>query len=176
MTPTTRADERQARLRALPSVDRLLGHSRTQALLARYRRTYVARHCRDMLAEIRSAIADGRSSTVDPDALAARLEERIAADSQPALTRVVNATGTILHTNLGRALLPLPVVEAITMAATHPLNLEYDLERGERGRREAIVARLLGELTGAEAATAVNNNAAAVLLCLNTFAAGREVL
>jgi len=176
MTPTTRADEHQARLRALPSIDRLLGHSRTQALLARFRRTYIARHCRDMLAEIRSAIADGRPSTVDPDVLAARLEERIAVDSRPALGRVVNATGTILHTNLGRALLPAPVVEAIAMAAMHPLNLEYDLERGVRGRREQVVARLLGELTGAEAATAVNNNAAAVLLCLNTFAVGREVL
>src|SRR5262249_6149446 len=158
------------------SIDRLLGHSRAQALLARYRRTYVARHCRDMLAEVRGAIADGRPLSVDPDALAARLEERIAADSRPALARVVNATGTILHTNLGRALLPPPVVEAIATAAMHPLNLEYDLERGERGRREEVVARLLGELTGAEAATTVNNNAAAVLLCLNTFAVGREVL
>jgi len=176
MTPTSRANERQARLRALPSIDRLLGHASTQALLLRYRRTYVARHCRDMLAEIRSAITDGSPSTVDPDALAARLEARIAADSRPALTRVVNATGTILHTNLGRASLPVPVVEAVVTAAMHPLNLEYDLERGERGRREDVVARLLGELTGAEAATAVNNNAAAVLLCLNTFAAGREVL
>src|SRR5262245_20326282 len=176
MTPTGRADERQARLRELPSIDRLLGHSRTQALLVHYRRTYVARHCRDMRAEIRSAIATGSSSTVDPDTLAARLEARIAADSRPALARVVNATGTILHTNLGRALLPAPVVEAIAAAAMHPLNLEYDLERGERGRREDVVARLLGELTGAEAATAVNNNAAAVLLCLNTFAVGREVL
>jgi L-seryl-tRNA(Ser) seleniumtransferase len=129
-----------------------------------------------MLAEIRSAIAEGHPSSVDPDALATRLEARIAADSRPALARVVNATGTILHTNLGRALLPPAVVEAIATAAMHPLNLEYDLERGERGRREEVVARLLGELTGAEAATAVNNNAAAVLLCLNTFAAGREVL
>jgi L-seryl-tRNA(Ser) seleniumtransferase len=176
MTRTGHADERQARLRALPSIDRLLGHSRTLTLLARYRRTYVARHCRDMLAEIRTAIADGSPSSVDPDALASRLEERIAADSRPALARVVNATGTILHTNLGRALLPPVVVEAIATAAMHPLNLEYDLERGERGRREHVVARLLGELTGAEAATAVNNNAAAVLLCLNSFAAGREVL
>jgi L-seryl-tRNA(Ser) seleniumtransferase len=176
MTPTGSADERHARLRALPSIDRLLGHPRTQTLLARYRRTYVARHCRDMLAELRSAIDESGSPSVDPEALAAQLEERIAADSRPALARVVNATGTILHTNLGRALLPPAVVEAITNAATHPLNLEYDLERGERGRREDVLARLLGELTGAEAATAVNNNAAAVLLCLNTFAAGREVL
>ena len=73
------------------------------------------------------------------DALAARLEARIAADSRPALTRVVNATGTILHTNLGRASLPVPVVEAVVTAAMHPLNLEYDLERGERGRREFLI-------------------------------------
>jgi L-seryl-tRNA(Ser) seleniumtransferase len=177
MTPSGPADERQARLRALPSIDRLLLHPATKALLTRYRRTYVARHCRDMLAEIRSAIEEGRSDpTVDPDVLATQLEARILADSRPGLARVVNATGTILHTNLGRALLPASVVEAIATAAMHPLNLEYDLARGERGRREEVVSRRLGELTGAEAATVVNNNAAAVLLCLNTFASGREVL
>jgi L-seryl-tRNA(Ser) seleniumtransferase len=95
-------------LRELPAVDRLLAHSRTQSLPARFNRHYVVRHCREILDELRSAIRRGRA--VEPDALEdesilSRLEERIALAREPGLTRVVNATGTVLHTNLGRALL-----------------------------------------------------------------------
>jgi L-seryl-tRNA(Ser) seleniumtransferase len=104
------------------------------------------------------------------------LESRLAAASRVGLQRVVNASGLLVHTHLGRALLPQAAVEAVTRAATQPLNLEYDLAQGDRGPREETIADLLMDLTGAEGATVVNNNAAAVLLVLSTLATGKEVL
>jgi len=166
-------------LRGLPSVDRLLSHARAQTLLATYRRAYVVRHCREILDEAREAIRQGRSidaEALEDEAILTRLGERLHSAREPRLSRVVNATGTVVHTNLGRALLPRAAIDAIGEAAAHPVNLEYDLERGTRGRREATIERLLCELTGAEAATAVNNNAAAVLLGLNTLAFGKDVI
>jgi L-seryl-tRNA(Ser) seleniumtransferase len=139
----------------------------------------VTRHCRNILDELRTEIRQGgsvASSELSEASIVARLERRIAAEREPRLTRVVNATGTVLHTNLGRALLPQAAIDAIGRVAGHPVNLEYDLARGERGQREEPVERLLVALTGAEAATVVNNNAAAVLVALNTIASGREVV
>jgi L-seryl-tRNA(Ser) seleniumtransferase len=166
-------------LRELPSVDRLLKHPRCEALLARYNRNYLIQKCRDALDQARIEIRQGKSSAggaVKDDAIAARVEAKIAAESQPGLVRVVNATGTILHTNLGRALLSQAAIDAVVGVAGCPVNLEYDLTAGKRGRREEIVEKLLVDLTGAEAATVVNNNAAAVLLALNSLAEGREVI
>ena len=172
-------DPARESLRELPSVDRLLGHSRTEALLERFSRRYVTRHCRNILDELRTEIRRGgsiASSELSEASIVARLERRITAEREPRLTRVVNATGTLLHTNLGRALLPQAAIDAISRVAGHPVNLEYDLTRGERGQREEAVERLLVALTGAEAATVVNNNAAAVLVALNTLASAREVV
>src|SRR5688572_16637219 len=166
-------------LRKLPSVDRLLKHPRCEALLARYNRDYLIQKCRDALDQARIEIRQGKSSAggaVKDDAIAARVEAQIAAESQPGLVRVVNATGTILHTNLGRALLSQAAIDAVLGVAGCPVNLEYDLTAGKRGRREETIEKLLIELTGAEAATVVNNNAAAVLLALNSLAEGREVI
>ena len=166
-------------LRELPSVDRLLSHRRSALLLARFNRAFVVEQCRAVLEELRTSIRGGtplNPEHMDDDAILDRVERRIESAQLPALQRVVNATGTILHTNLGRALLADEAVEAVRLAASQPVTLEYDVARGERGTREQAVERLLVDLTGAEAATVVNNNAAAVLLALNTLAERRSVI
>ena len=166
-------------LRQLPSIDRLLAHPAGERLLARFRREYVTRQCRQLLDELRSTIRQGRpidERALSDEALLTQVERRLLAAREPRLTRVVNATGTVLHTNLGRAPLPLAAIEALNTVAGDAVNLEYDLDRGARGRREDIIEELLRDLTGAEAATVVNNNAAAVLLALNTLANGKDVI
>jgi L-seryl-tRNA(Ser) seleniumtransferase len=166
------------RFRTLPSVSRLLAHPRAEPLLIRFNREYVVQGCRDILDELRSALSDGHvdAAALEDDAILATLEARLAGSAEATLQRVVNATGTVLHTNLGRALLAQTAIDAVVQAASHPSNLEYDLAQGDRGQREMAVESLLMDLTGAEAATVVNNNAAAVLLALNTLASGKEVI
>jgi L-seryl-tRNA(Ser) seleniumtransferase len=164
-------------LRRLPSVDRLLNHPETRALVDKFNRAFIVEKCRALLDELREAIRRGEPrAELSEEGILARLRRELSAGEAPELRRVVNATGTILHTNLGRALLAEAAVRALADAATHPVNLEYDLARGRRGQREENVTRLLTSLTGAEAATVVNNNAAAVLLSLNTLAEGKEVV
>jgi len=167
------------RLRELPAVSRLLAHPRTERLLVRFNREYVVRACRDILEQLRRAAANGDDldpAALDTDAILGAVESRLGAAGADGLQRVVNATGTVLHTNLGRALLPQAAMDALLRAGTQPVNLEYDLAQGDRGRREQHLEKLLIDLTGAEAATVVNNNAAAVLLALNTIATGKEVI
>jgi L-seryl-tRNA(Ser) seleniumtransferase len=146
------------------------------ALLAVAGREYVVQQCRAVLGEIRTQLQGNLEAAPDEEAIVDRVERRLADARQPGLTRVINASGTILHTNLGRALLAAPAIEALVASAASPVALEYDLAAGGRGRREQCVESLLRELTGCEAATVVNNNAAAVLLALNTLANGKEVV
>jgi len=171
------ADQTATLLRELPSVDRLLKHPRCERLLARYNREYITAQCRAVLDEVRNEVRrSGAAAECSEDAILQRVEGAISIDSQPGHKPVINATGTILHTNLGRALLPQAAIDAILAVADRPINLEYDLAAGKRGKREETLQKLLTELTGAEAATVVNNNAAAVLLGLNTLAEGKEVI
>jgi L-seryl-tRNA(Ser) seleniumtransferase len=164
--------------RALPSVSRLLAHAKAEPLLIRFNREYVVQECRDILDELRDALGHGHAdaAALEEDAILARLEARLSGSAEATLQRVVNATGTVLHTNLGHALLPQTAIDAVIQAASHPINLEYDLAQGDRGQREMAVESLLMDLAGAEAATVVNNNAAAVLLALNTLASDKEVI
>ena len=159
----------------LPSADRLLGHASVTALVARFGRTATLEAVRAILAEARAAIRSG-----DPVPGEAVLTSRIAAALDllfaPSLKPVFNLTGTVLHTNLGRAVLTQDAAAAVAAILTQPSNLEFDLASGKRGDRDSHIESLICRLTGAEAATIVNNNAAAVLLVLNTIAAGKEVL
>jgi len=166
-------------LRELPSVDRLMGHPQTAPLLERFKRDYVTDKLRELIDELRRVLRSGHvlpPHRLSENSIIKDLERKLATDSPSSLVGVVNATGTILHTNLGRALLSEGAVAAVTRAARHPVNLEFDLSRGKRGTREKGIETLLTELTGAEAATVVNNNAAAVLLGLNSMADQREVI
>jgi L-seryl-tRNA(Ser) seleniumtransferase len=162
----------------IPSVDRLLNAQGFEPLLAQYGRTQVTAGLRAHLDALRHAALAGelaRASLGTP-LIAAAVAAQLARAARPALRPVFNLTGTVLHTNLGRALLPQEAVRAVVEALTAPVNLELDLASGRRGERDSGVERLLCELTGAEAAMVVNNNAAAVLLMLGALASRREVL
>jgi L-seryl-tRNA(Ser) seleniumtransferase len=170
------ADQTATLLRELPSIDRLLNHARCAALLTRYNRDYVTQKCRGALDHLRANIRQGKGQLLSDDTILDQIEAQIELESRPGHIRVVNATGTILHTNLGRALLSQAAIDAMVAVAGTPINLEYDLAAGKRGKREETLEQLLVDLTGAEAATVVNNNAAAVLLALNSLAQGKEVI
>lgn len=159
--------------RALPSLDRLLGAA--PALVDRHGRAEVTQVLRETLADARQAIGLGQPAPSSA-ALLASAEARLAARAAPRLKPVFNLSGTVLHTNLGRAVLPEEAIAAMVEAARSPCALEYDVESGGRGDRDDVVNELLQELTGAEAATVVNNNAAAVFLLLNTLAQRKEVI
>lgn len=162
-------------LRALPAVDKLLAAPEVVPLLSRSSRSAVTDAARAALAAARQEILSGKVTTPVTEAeLVRRVHALLSRYDRFPLRPVINATGTILHTNLGRALLAQAAVEAIVRAATSPVTLEYDLTEGKRGDRDRIIEEDLLALTGAEAATVVNNNAAAVFLALNTLAEGKE--
>jgi L-seryl-tRNA(Ser) seleniumtransferase len=178
------APQQAEQLRRIPSVDELLSRPRLAEFAKRMDRDQLVLLLREVLSTVRAQISApesvvGQSVTVTPldfdsiEALIAAEADRIL---QPSLQPVINATGVILHTNLGRAPLPAAVIEAIKNAATQYSNLEYSLPSGARGRRDAHTRELLARLTGAEDAIVVNNCAAAVLLVLAVLAKGGEVI
>jgi L-seryl-tRNA(Ser) seleniumtransferase len=164
--------------RDLPAVDRLLREPALAALITEHGHTLIAEATRAVLDERRTAARAGRLSraAVAPDALAAAVAEQVQARLTPRLRAVLNLTGTVIHTNLGRAPLAAAAMAQIAAVLRGPTNLEYDLANGGRGERDDLVEGLLRELTGAEAATVVNNNAAAVLLTLAALARRKEVI
>lgn len=156
----------------LPSLDRVLSHVAFDTLKTQHGHAAVVEALRGVFDALRPAMLDKTLSAelIEPTALAQRVQAALKQRSQSRLRCVINLTGTVLHTNLGRALLPPSVVQAVAQAAACPVNLEYDLDEGGRGDRDDLIASLICQLTGAEAATVVNNNAAAVLLALSTLA------
>jgi L-seryl-tRNA(Ser) seleniumtransferase len=172
------AEMSRASAAEIPSLDRLLNQPALANLLTRYGHRQVTNTLRIHLNDLRSCALAGmlERSALDEEAIARTIESMLANISRPHLRPVFNLTGTVLHTNLGRAVLPDDAVRAVAQALTSPVNLEFDLESGKRGDRDDVVEELLRELTGAEAATVVNNNAAAVLLLLSALAGRREVV
>lgn len=167
-------------LRLLPGVDQLLEGAKTDAFLERLPKAIVVESIRDVLDSLRNRIlaAEGdiseQSLGVVP--ILELIREAAATSMQLKLRPLINATGIVVHTNLGRSLLPPAVVENLTQISGRYSNLEYDLEAGRRGSRYSVIEGLLCDICGAEAGLAVNNCAAAVLLCLETLARGREVI
>jgi L-seryl-tRNA(Ser) seleniumtransferase len=165
--------------RAIPSVDQLTLRPGVQSLVSRYGHSAVIDAVRAAAAEMRAHLA-ARAAAVEADQIAATIEGRaaalLAASFRPSLRRVINATGVIIHTNLGRAPLAEAAVARIRELAGGYTNLEYDVDAGRRGARDTHAEALLRRLTGAEAAVVVNNCAAATLLALSALARGREVV
>ena len=163
-------------LGSIPSVDRLLRAPWATALITDHGRPLVTDAIRAVLMELRANSGAATLATaIDDSILRPRVTRRLEQMAQPSLRRVFNLTGTVLHTNLGRARLAETAIAAVVLTAERSSNLEFDLALGERGDRDTHVEALLCRLTGAEAATVVNNNAAAVVLVLNTLARGKEV-
>ncbi|MAN55916.1 MAG: L-seryl-tRNA(Sec) selenium transferase [Paracoccus sp. (in: a-proteobacteria)] len=162
--------------RALPSVDQLLQSETGLGLIAEHGRAMVTRTARARLDLARAAIRQGADGAVEAARLPHLLAADLAAAAQSGLRPILNLTGTILHTNLGRAILAPEAIEAGATAMAAPVALEFDLRSGGRGQRDDHLRDLLCELTGADDATIVNNNAAAVLIALNTLARDREAI
>ncbi len=173
MTP-----EQKSRLRALPAVSELLGDDRVRSWCERSGKSDVAHALRTALEDARTAIVDNGSAgnRFNTETILRAAAEHLANRTVPSLKRVINATGVVLHTGLGRAPLPRAALDAIVNGAAGYTNLEYDLETGRRGSRQSHVSALLCRLTGAEAATVVNNNAAAMLLIMRALCEDREVI
>ena len=166
--------------RTIPSIDLLRQRPAVRALEARFGAEATVDALRAAAAEARAAIAGGDAALSTASAVTVRLEELAAAQLgaafRPSLEPVINATGVVIHTNLGRSPLAEPAIARVVEVARGYSTLEYDLDRGGRGRRDVHAEALLCRLTGAEAAIVVNNNAAATLLVLAALAAGREVI
>jgi L-seryl-tRNA(Ser) seleniumtransferase len=176
-----KSGEITSRLREIPSVDQVLSWPRLVALAESAGRAVVTQVARSVLGELRARLIKGTEAVPGPvttagEAIEARVVAAVEALLARSLRSVINATGVVLHTNLGRAPLAPAAVAAIVETAPRYSNLEYDTESGQRGKRDVHTARLLADLAGAEAAIVVNNNAAAVFLVLNTLAKGAEVI
>lgn len=161
---------------SIPSLDRLLNLSIAKSLIVEFGRQPVVTTLRSILDQTRLNLRNGVAVEIEELGLLDVCQKRLKISQKSTIKSIFNLTGTVLHTNLGRSLLPQEAINAITDAMRYPCNLEYDLESGGRGDRDDLVVDLLRELTGAEDATIVNNNAAAVLLTLNSLGLRKEVI
>lgn len=166
-------------LRYIPKVDAVLAHRSVAALTERVPELTLKKAVRDEIEDLRAKVLSGEIEGIDAlkiDGIARDACRRALAENRPKLRRVINATGIVIHTNLGRSPLPEEAVNQVGSVSRGYSNLEYNLQTGERGSRDDIVEGTLCRITGAESATVVNNNAAAVMLVLRTLAVDREVI
>jgi L-seryl-tRNA(Ser) seleniumtransferase len=168
--------KKQEQLSKIPQVDEFLKSACAQRWLELNPRKTVLRAIREVLDSKRKLILSGQTEELSIDAITPQIEQKIKEISAYKLKPLINATGIVIHTNLGRAILSDNAIENIRHVACSYSNLEYELSQGKRGKRYSHIKDILKELSGAEDAIVVNNNAAAVLLCLNTFAKDREVI
>ena len=164
------------KLSQLPSVDECIKSPYGDKWLQKYYRNIIVRSVREAIDSKRKELLDGADPDISIDAIAAEIEQNIIRHSAYKLKPLINASGVVIHTNLGRSILSDKALENIVSTAGSYSNLEYEIAKGKRGKRYAHIKDILVELTGAEDAVVVNNNAAAVLICLDTFAKGREVI
>ena len=169
-------NDKQAQLRSLPSVDTLLTRSPIPDLIQTYSHELVVAAIRANIDAARLAILQSKADEINEDALIAGIVDRLESQALPSLRSVINATGVIIHTNLGRAPLSKSAQDAMVAVAGRYNTLEFDLESGKRGSRLSHAGRILQELTGAEDALVVNNNAAALILILSALAKDRDVI
>lgn len=170
--------EQQKALRNIPSLEELLASEEFVPLFEKYDRAIVTEHLRAVISQIRGDILAGDidKEIIAYENIAQKVKNQLDDKFAPRLVRIINVTGTITHTNLGRALLSDEAGQKLVQSAKNYVNLEYDLKSGKRGHRDKITEPLLRQLTGCEASTVANNNAGAVLLSLNTLAVGKEVI
>jgi len=164
-------------LRKIPKIDEILAHGDWQKLIKNCSEEIAKDALRQYFDELRAGIKEGTVGAIPAIGdIVDETRKRVIAMTTPTLRRVINGTGIIIHTNLGRSLLARAAIDALVNAASHYSNLEYDLKKGTRGDRYEHCTSILKKLTGAEGALVVNNNAGAVFLILNTFAEGKEII
>jgi len=169
-------EEKNTLLRQIPSVDQVLGQESLRSILNHYPRQMVVDAVRKVLDRQRKQVLTGKLVTISHQEILSQITAEVKKKGENQLKPVINATGVVVHTNLGRSLLAQKAIEHLVEVAQRYNNLEYDLNQGKRGSRYSHVEALLCELTGAEAAMVVNNNAGAVFLTLNTLAYGKKVI
>ncbi len=172
----THAGQDHAALRQIPPVELMLNRKTVRALESRFGHPPVVRAIRKVLDDFREKLRQNASAEMTLEALEAEVLRKVEGSTQPSLRRVINATGVVLHTNLGRAPLAQEALKQVLEVAGNYSNLEFDLEKGLRGKRDSHTEHLFRELLGAESTLVVNNNAAALFLTLNALAEGSEVV
>ena len=163
-------------LRKIPQVDEILKDEKLASVVESTPHDFLVSCIREVLVDLRANILNGVEDKIDKDSLAEKIKDKVSKKSKRSLRRVINATGTVLHTNLGRAVISKDAVNAMMDVACNYSNLEYDIKAGKRGNRQSHIEKIITAITGAESAMVVNNNAAATILVLAALAEDKEVI